>query len=163
MKLEFGRDKFDLNIIGSEIQMTLNRILDVSIVDMFGQETMHFRMPDRKAYELGDKLSLLTNIAEKNDLGQLDKATVEIPANQCVRYTIVVEEKEQDKDVVYDIGIIETNMVNKSHRDLHYTTSMEDVNFVSLCDFLYGNFCINNTNGFDYSMHYYYDHLDEFF
>lgn len=160
MELEFGRDRFDLNILGSEIQSVLNRILDISIVDMFGQETMHFRMPDRKAYELGDKLSLLTNIAEKNDLGQLDKATIEIPANQCIRYTIVVESKEEDE---YEISIVETNMVNKTHRDLHYITSADDVNFASLCDFLYGNFCINNTNGYDYSMHYYYDHLDEFF
>ena len=159
MKLEFGKDKFDLNIIGSEIQNVLNRILDVSIVDMFGQETMHFRMPDRKVYELGDKLTTLITLAERNDLGELDKATVEIPANQCVRYTIVIEPRDQ----FYDITIVETNMINKSHRDLHYTTSIDDVNFVSLYDFLYGNFCINNTNGYDYSMHYYYDHLEEFF
>lgn len=159
MKLEFGRDKFDLNIVESEIQNVLNRILDIIIVDMFGQETMHFRMPDRKAYELGDKLTMLINLAERNDLGELEKATVEIPANQCIRYTIVIEPRDQS----YDITIVETNMVNKSHRDLHYTTSIDDVNFVSLYDFLYGNFCINNTNVYDYSMHYYYDHLEEFF
>ena len=159
MTVQFGRDKFDLNIVGSEIQNVLNRILDISIVDMFGQETMHFRMPDRKVYELGDKLTTLITLAERNDLGELEKATVEIPANQCVRYTIVVE----PRDIFYDITIVETNMINKSHRDLHYTTTVDDPNFVSLYDFLYGNFCINNTNGYDYSMHYYYDHLEEFF
>ena len=160
MKLKFGCDTFDLNIIGSEVQSMLNRILDVSIKDLFGQESMHFRMPDRKAYELGDKLTTLITLAEKNDLGELEKATVEIPANQCVRYTIIVEAIEDSK---YEITIVETNMINKSHRDFHYITSEGDDNFVSLCDYLYGNFCINDTNWYDYSMNYYYDHIDEFF
>jgi len=173
---------FGVDNPGMYMQNICDSILHIDVYDRARMVQSSVVMPDYTAFLL---LQTLEAFQSLNDNGGIAGKTIEVPADNGIRKSIILSNAIDDMVGTYEMpdeylarldgvansniinmGILETDMINRgNHNVKNYELNTNDQQFDNLLNFLYMYYEFDKPrkNPYGYSTNYYYEHLDEFF